>query len=503
MVRVHLWTQVWIYKNMITKYESFSNPFFLNEGIKAGLDKKDFSKILGTALFESNSDKALLEKAYSVYELGLLYENRKEWFIDDSPIYNLESDGHQILFKGGNLFIVTNESFKILNEQFWDEVSSAWNSVTASASAAASSAASSAASTWNSLSDGAKKAFEFSKKITSAGVEFVKSDPWTCGAIFLQLLSGIVAFIPAAGQATGPVMLGLAGAIEIYLGSKKMIKAWDKFSTIDVSKTAKATQSFSEGAPLVIAGIVSIMLGLNDVITAPKAAVPAAGATSTALHAAANKWSSTFAGGLAHHAEHFIVDVAGKAATKVGPALSAPISKFMNKGGSAVAATMVSILMMKVGDGVLGSYFDIVLDGMRLLSQSFSFVLSLPTKASEALNKLIKSADSPLAQVLIAPLKYIIEPVVKFIGKIVDTHIKPFVDSATEYFTTLRQQSKTLKSYSNEIKTESPRPLVKNAVGKTKEKPIQVSKEDANKIKTLPKVKESLIIQRFDSFGMV
>ncbi len=488
---------------MITKYESFSNPFFLNEGIKAGLDKKDFSKIFGTALFESNSDKALLEKAYSVYELGLLYENRKEWFTDDAPIYNLESDGHQILFKGGNLFIVTNESFKILNEQFWEEAKSAWNSVTASASAAASAAASSAASTWNSLSDGAKKAFEFSKKITSAAVEFVKNDPLTCAAIFLQLLSGIVAFIPAAGQATGPVMLGIAGALEVYMGSQKMIKAWDKFSTIDASKTAKAVQTVKEGAPLVIAGIVSIMLGLNDVITAPKAAVPAAGATSTALHSAANKWSSSFAGGIINNTEHFVVNVAGSAAGKVGPTLAGPIATFMGKGGTGLAATAVSMLMLKVGEGVLGSYFDIVLSGIKLLTQAFSFVLSLPTKASEALNKLIKAADSPLAQVLITPLKYIIQPVVEFLGKMIDTYIKPFVDGATKYLKTLQEQSKTLKGYSDKIKTESPGQLVKNPVGKTKEKPIEVSKEDANKIKTLPKVKESLKIQRLDSFGMV
>lgn len=488
---------------MITKYESFSNPFFLNEGIKAGLDLKDFSKIFGTALFESNSDKALLEKSYSVYELGLLYENRKEWFADDAPIYNLESDGHQILFKGGNLFIITNESFKILNEQFWDGVNSAWNSVTSSAKSAVASAASSAASTWDSISDGAKKAFEFSKKITSAAAEFVKNDPLTCGAIFLQLLSGIVSFIPAAGQVAGPIMLGLAGAIEVYVGSTKMKKAWDKFSDMELSKTAKAVQSFSAGAPLLVAGSVSMLLGLNDVITAPKAAVPAAGATSTALHAAANKWSSTFAGGIAHNTEHFIVDVAGKAAVKAGPALSSSITTFMGKGGSGLAATAVSSLMLRVGGEVLGALFDTILGVLKALSQAFSFIFSLPTKAAEALNKLIKAADSPIAQILITPLKYIVQPVVEFLGKMIDQYIKPFVDGAAKYFSVLYEQSKTLKSYSDKIKTESPGQLVTNPVGKTKEKPIQVSKEDASKIKTLPKVKESLRIQRLDSFGMV
>ncbi len=488
---------------MITKYESFTNILHLNEGIKAGLDRNDFSKIFGTAIFESSTDNFLLEKAYSVYELGLLYESRKEWFADDAPIYNLESEGHQILFKGGSLFIVTNESFRLLNEGYWDDAKSAWNSVSSAASSVVNSVSNTAAETWNTLSDGAKKAWEFSKKITSAAVEFVKSDPLTCGAIFLQLLSGLIAFIPAVGQIAGPVFLGLAGAIEIYLGSKKMVKAWNKFSDIDVSKASKSIKAFSEGAPLVIAGIVSIMLGLNDVITAPKAAVPAVGATSTALHSAANKWSSSFVGSLAKNSEHFIVDVAGKAGGKIATGLAGPISKFMGKGGSGVAATAVSVLFMKVGREILGSFFDVVISAMKGINQAFSFVLSLPTKAAEALEKLIKAADSPLAKILISPLKYIVQPVIKFLGKLIDSYIKPFIDGAVQYFKTLEANSKTLKALSDKVKADSPGQLVKSQIAKTKEKPIQVSKQDAAKVKSLNKIKESLRIRRLDSFESV
>lgn len=488
---------------MITKYESFSNPFILNEGIKAGLDMKDFSKIFGTSIFESNNGKDLLEKSYSVYELGLLYENRKEWFTDGSPIYSLESDGHQILFKGGSLFVITNESFRILNEQFWEEANAAWDSVKSAAASAVNTVSSSASSTWDSLSDGAKKAWEFSKRITSAAAEFVTQDPLTSAAIFLQILSGIVAFIPAAGQATGPIMLGIAGSLEVYHGISDMTKAWTKLSDMEITRTAKSIKSFSEGAPLVISGMVAIMLGMNDIITAPKAAVPAAGATSTALHNAANKWSRSFAGNLAHGAEHFIVNVAGGAAGKVGSSLVGPVSTFMGKGGSGLAATAISILMLKVGKEILGSFFDVVLSAMKNLSQAFSFVLSLPSKAAEALDKLIKAADSSLAKILIAPLKYIIQPVVKFLGKMIDSYIKPLVDSATKYFKTVQEQSAILKSSSDKIKAEAPGQLVKNQVGQTKEKPIQVSKGDVSKVKSLPKVKEGLRIERYKSFKIV
>lgn len=488
---------------MITKYESFRNPFHLNEGIKAGLDREDFSLVFGTAIFESHGDKSLLEKSYCVYELGLLYENRREWFANESPIYRLESEGHQILFKGGNLFIITNESFRLLNEGFWEEADSAWSSIKDTASSAAKKVSSSAYDKWNTLSDGAKKAWEFAKRITLAAGEFIKEDPLASAAIFLQLLSGIVAFIPEAGQAAGPIMLGIAGSLEVYMGSKKMIKAWDKFSEIEVSKTAKAGKSFSEGAPLLIAGIVSMLLGLNDVITAPKAAIPAVGATSKVLHSAGDKWAANFAGSLVKNSEHFIVNVSGKAAGKIGTALSGPVTTFMGKGGSGLACTALSTLVVKTGSGVLGSFFDVIMKAIEKLAEAFSFVLSLPTKASEAMEKLIKAADSPIAKILITPLKSIINPVVKFLGKMIDSYIKPFVDGAAKFFETLHKESKALKEYADKIKVESSEQLVKKQIGITKKISIDVSKEDVNKIKKLPEIKESLKIKRFESFRTV
>jgi phage-related protein len=504
---------------MITSYSSFNNsPFSLKENVMAKLGIKEFSNLFDNTLFESDSDGLLLEKAYSTYELGLLYENRKDWFEDNEQIYSIEGeDGQILLFKNESLFFVSESTLRMLKEEWsWSNVSAAWNRVKSSATAAINTAKTAATKTWEVISDGAKKVWEFAKRITSAVVEFVKSDPLTCAAIFLQLLSAIVSFIPAAGQAVGPFCLALAGAIEVYVGTTKIRKAWKKFSNIEISTgtggkpgalPAKASSSFMEGMPYLVAGSVSILLGLNDVLTAPKAAIPGAGATSTALRATSAKWSSSFAGQLAHTGEHFISNVAGKGAAKLGPSLSGPIAQFMGSGGSGLAATAVSVVMIKVGKSILGTFFDAVLNGMASIASAFSYILSLPTKASEMMEKLIAAAQSPISKILIAPLKNIINPVVKFLGKLLDTYIRPMVDGFSGYLKAVVKNRKSLESYADQTKAENKQTLASSEVRKVKPKNVEVSKEDLAKIKAIKKeVKknESLNhIQGFEDFQLI
>lgn len=494
---------------MITSYSSFNNnPFSLKENVMAKLEMKEFSNLFDNSLFESDSDGLLLEKAYSTYELGLLYENRKDWFEDNNQIYFIESDGYNLLFKNESIFLVSRETFKMLKEEWtWGDVKGAWNNVKASASAAIDTVKVANQKAWDTISDGAKKVWEFAKRIASVAVEFVKSDPLTCAALFLQLLSGIVAFLPGAGQIFGPFFLTLAGIIEVYVGVGKIGKAWKKFSNIEISNGAKAVTAFTEGAPYLIAGSVSILLGLNDVITAPKAAIPAAGATSIALKATSAKWSSSFAGQIAHSAEHFITNVAGKGAGKIGPKLVGPVSKFMDKGGSAFAATVTSVIMIKTGKSILGSFFDGFLTGIADVASLFSFVLSLPTKASQMMEELIKSAKSPIAQILILPLKNIINPVVKFLGKLLDTYVRPMIDGLSGYLKSIVKERKTLESYANQMEVKDTPQVVKNQVQKIKTKEVEVSKQDLakiNQVKKAAKKNESLDhIQGFENFRTV
>jgi len=501
---------------MITNYSSFNNdPFSLKENVMAKLEMKEFSNLFNNSLFESDSDGLLLEKAYSAYELGLLYENRKDWFEDNEQIYMIESGEYNLLFKNDSLFFVSGSTLRMLKEGWgWSDVSAAWNRVKSSATAAINTAKTAATKTWEVISDGAKKVWEFAKRITSAVVEFA-GDPFTAAAIFLQLMSAIVSFIPAAGQAIGPFCLALAGAIEVYVGTTKIRKAWKKFSNIEISQassgsasiTAAASTSFMQGIPYLVAGSASILLGLNDVLTAPKAAIPGAGATSTALRATSAKWSSSFAGQMAHTGEHFIINVAGKGASKLGPVLTGPISKIMGNGGSGLAATAVSVVMLKVGKSILGSFFDAVLNGMASIASAFSYVLSLPTKASEMMEKLIAAAESPISKILISPLKNIINPVVKFLGKLLDTYIRPMVDGFSGYLKAIVKNRKVLESYADQTKAENKQTLVSSEVRKVKPKNIEVSKEDLAKINTVKKeVKKNESLDHicgFEDFSLV
>ena len=69
---------------MVTNYESFINEpnlLELSEGVMAKMGMNEFSNLFEQSLFESDNADILLERAYSIYELGLLYESRKSCLI--------------------------------------------------------------------------------------------------------------------------------------------------------------------------------------------------------------------------------------------------------------------------------------------------------------------------------------------------------------------------------------------------------------------------------------
>lgn len=98
----------------------------LKEGCTAAWEVQEFidffSPVVNT-LNESASleDKELLlEKAYHTYELGVLYENKKEWFEDNEKIHYLvdqeEDDQKVILFKNNQLHFIQKESLEAVQK---------------------------------------------------------------------------------------------------------------------------------------------------------------------------------------------------------------------------------------------------------------------------------------------------------------------------------------------------------------------------------------------------
>jgi hypothetical protein len=496
---------------MIKGYNNFicENGFGqLSENIMIKLSITEFSNMLGSEIFESESDHMLLEKSYAMYELGMLYNNKKDWFEDEEKILMLESDFGTVLFKNGSAFILDNHTMKALNEGMLDDMSAAWEKVKASAKSSVDLVKSRSANIWNSISDGAKRVWKFTKKIVSAIKEITTSSNfWTTIAIVLQITAAVTPLIPAAGQILGPVLLGIAGAIEIGIGVYKMKKAWKYLSAMEINKMEKAKKSLAEGAPLVIAGSCSILLGLNDVIMAPKAAIPGVAAASTTALKASEKWAGTFAGQFAHGTEHFLANGVSKLVSKMGANSAKNIGAIMGSGGSAVAATAISTIFLMVGKGLLGNVFDGIIYAGGKISELFQFLIALPEKFSKAISNFIKSATTPAAKIIANSLKSFLGPALDVIKKLVSTYIKPIAQPMIDFIGDLAAEypktSKTIDKLSS-AGLMGPLPKAVSVGIKTiNSVPAIVPDKDVKQIKKLNEDRELDYLYSFQNFGLV
>ena len=501
---------------MITNYESFlknDSIYKLSEGICPSVSLSDFKSIFEPQLFESSGDKLLLEKVYATYELGLLYENRKSWFETDAPIYMLEAKEHKLLFKESSMFILSNTSFAMLNEQLEDawnwvssQTSSAIKSVKDNTTAAINAVATASSETWNALSDGAKKVYEFGKKITSAVVEFAKANAVETAAIVLQILSILVSFFPPVGLWLSPILLAISGAMEIYEGIHHIKESYAKLKLVEPSNVKRSVEAFSAGGPLLIAGLISMIFGTHDIITAPAAGTGVGPLASMGGKRAAAAWGKSFAGTLVHNFEHFSAETLSKATAKVGPKLSEGFSKFIVEKGAQHAPTLISILFVTVGKHILGTAWNGLVNGLSAVAKGFSFVLGVPTKIGEAIAKFKKSAESPGAVIISQALDTFVGPAMRGIGSFIDKYIKPKVDGASAWLSSLSITYKELSKFAESEDLSGEKTEI--AQKTIKPKNAEVKKSDANNIKKLPsvtaKVKESLNhIQGFENFKMV
>ena len=498
---------------MIKKYNNFIEEIDfgqLSENVMIKLTIAEFSNMFESRIFESESDNMLLEKSYAMYELGMLYESKKDWFADDEKIFMLESELGTVLFKNGSVFIIDNFTMRVLNEDIIDDISASWEKVKSGAKSTVDLVKSRSSDIWNSISDGAKKVYWFTKNIVSALDEMASSTNfWTTIAIVLQVSAAIVPLIPAAGQLIGPVLLGIAGAIEIGIGVAKMKHAWEEFTEVDLSNVQKAKQSLSAGLPYMIAGTCSIVLGLHDVILAPEAAIPGAAGQSAASGKIAEAWSKSFVGQFAHGTEHFLSHTISGLATKIGTQNITKISAMMGSGGSGVAATIISTLFLMIGEGFLGKVFDGILFAGEKIGEFFQFLISLPEKFASAMGNFIRSATSPAAKIIANSLQSFLGPALEIIKKMINVYIKPIVEPMTGFITSLASQHKEISGAVDKLaSTGLIAPLPKTiSVGiyKIKGPPVDVDSKDVAQIKKLnKKTNEDLDhLESFENFAFV
>lgn len=504
---------------MITNYESFiSAPNFLelSEGIQAKFGIKEFSGLFESSIFESKTDNMLLEKAYSTYELGLLYENRKSWFESETPIYMLEGEGHKLLFKDSSMFIISNTSYAMLNEQLDDtwnwisnQTSSAVKSVKANAKAAVDAVATASKETWDALSDGAKKVYAFGKKIVSAVAEFAKAKPAETAVIVLQILSILVSFFPPVGLWLSPILLAVSGGLEIYEGIHHIKESYAKLKQIGVDNPKRSAESFAVGGPLLIAGLIALAFGVHDIIISPTAGSGVGPLASMGGKKAAQAWGKTYVGTAIHGFEHFAEHSLAKATAKLGPKLAPGFGKFLAEKGAQNAPTLISILFVTVGKHILGTMWNSMVNGLATIAKAFSFLLSVPAKIGEAVSKFKASAESQGAKIIATALDSFVGPAMRGMGSFIDNNIRPSIDGASAWLTSISVNYKDLEKLAESEDLSGEKIEVKNQTIKPKE--TGVKKDDVKKIQKLPKVtsggskvKESLNhIRGFDDFSLI
>ena len=166
----------------------------LREGVMIKFSLEEFSNIISPQLLESENRSMIVENAYSYYEMGVLHEQNRSWFEDESPIYSMTGDFGTALFKNESMFIISERTMRAINEGVFGELSDGWDRVKSTAKQSYSLIKSSAKDQWDIISTGAKVAISFGSKIIAATKAFVTEKPINALVIGLQILSIGAAF---------------------------------------------------------------------------------------------------------------------------------------------------------------------------------------------------------------------------------------------------------------------------------------------------------------------
>ena len=285
----------------------------LRENCMAAWDFSGFKDFFGGSLNENNSDEEnqyLLEKAYYTYELGVLYEHKKDWFETKGNVIYLTDDsvaeGHVILFKDNQLHIITENSFnrlqkntELLLEGWWDSTVNFVSGVAGDikktvnkyvvepVKKAAAYVGDKVSKAWDALSKGAKAVWDFSKQIVSAIATFVKENPLTALGIVLSIIGTILSFIPVVGFLS-PILAMIAGGITVYEGITNLIKAGKEVAG------AKKVGDILKGGGKIVFGSASLLLGIKDLSAAAAEALPGMGSVGVAIKTGVSTWSTKF-----------------------------------------------------------------------------------------------------------------------------------------------------------------------------------------------------------------
>jgi len=528
-------------------------------GCVPGFSIEEFKKIFSSNKLLENrgydQSEMLLEKAYNVYELGMLSEAKKHWFDTDKEemfehgkgaIPYLEFDGKIILFKDMEGFMISEGALKMIknkdesiNENVFSEllegiiydglvnleyekrggiINENWltdignyivdNPVTNAIVSGVKGAA-----TWtydnvikptgkfindyvveplgkfvDFLTDGAKALYDFSAKIINTIKEFLKefSDIIFIVTLVLQVIGGVISFFPGIGTTVGPILLIIAGAIQIAVGALDVEEGISVCKNCPVDPSEKAGPIILEGSIKILGGGVSTLLGVHDIITSPKAAVPGGAFSSTAAATTAKAWVKSTGkklstGGtviaLFEGLLKWIIEHAGEAATKAitkkavgygakkgavlaGKALTKASAEVLGKTVGGYANQCVIPMICMGGKYALGWLWDTILGAESGIGKMLNSMMDIPKNIVDGIETFDREYGSSIMGYIIAgALNMFVKPAADFMAKFVDSKIRPVVKPVTNWMISLGKQSKAA------IKMIEGNPKLNSAVG--------------------------------------
>jgi hypothetical protein len=433
--------------------------FTLNEdGYAAKYSKDEFKKIFKGSLNESEyMDESLVNSSYAFYELSMLYESKSNWIGTEGKFMYLDCDSHVILIKNGEGHMIEKSTFELsqsgLDESLWSDIENKWISFN---NAAISQVKGMAKKSWDSISYGAKKAWEFAKTCANTIIEYAKGlsfMDWV--SITLSILAALISICGtiAAGsvvlswltpilQEISAIMMLINGGLTIYEGTAKLKETTEFLNKHhDVTSSAKASALVVNAAPDFIMGFGMLCLGTHNLVEAGAAAAfdPTASTRAlvgnTGIKSALIETGKNIAkkGGTIEHA---IESVAGYV-------IKSEIGK---KIGSTLIEMTLSMFGSMMLSEIFGALWENLLIGVDMALGAISSLLSIPKKINSAIGSFTKSANNTFTKILAKGLSAIVKPMTSAAEKVISKYIQPIVDSSRKSI------KKTFKSYQASVK---------------------------------------------------
>lgn len=487
----------------INESNIFDDLFSLNEqNVMAKYSFNKFKESFGSKLMESEdyADDSKLYEAHSYYELSMLAEARSNWNDTEGDINYIDVESHVILIKNSEAFVIEKKTFEMtqsLNEweiPSWDELNNTFKAfkgkVIDYAKEKIKKGKEEAIKAWDTLTDGAKKAWVWVKTAAAAVGKFLGDNIETIGLVLsiLSALAGIIGAGVPGMTVIGGVLMALNGGVHIYEGFHKSHVAIEASKNIQAKPLEKFAPSFVKVAPDYILGGVFLTLGFYDISHGLTEALanPTAGSFSAAVHGTAKKAAHSWLGKGAHGIEKLL---AGWVDTIIKDV------KLVEKIGGPTLSLMTFLLANFFTDTCGWLYEGVLKIGSEVL-KGIDWLLQIPKKLEDAITKISLGAQGTIQTIIAKGLETLVKPLVGFLSRICEKYFRPIVKKTKKWFddqltikNILDEKMKAHGGHSEHAEVVIPKTKGKSLINPNIAKG---DSKDLKLIKNLPKINKDL-----------